>query len=312
MTRKKKISKESVFDVYTDGGCLFNPGGPGACAAVIIDKKADGIRKPKTVCEGFRSTTNNRMEILAAIIGLNEISKGSKVILYSDSQYMINCFTGFWARHKNEELFKDLDKAAKGLDIECRWVPGHSGNVYNEMCDQLCSKKMRQKNLKIDNGYEYPAAKGGVKPEIAPKKPALTEAMDTNINVPDSFPSQIEIMDPDEYAIKYKVNTECARAIQEFAHKGTQRFKDYVKLVTGGRDYWSTFYKEDMICNDIDAHNAYDVIKTYIKEDYLCTFALRWYCRGLPLKHCIRKVLVDNELSSNINGKVNVSYKNAQ
>ena len=123
--KKPKIDK-TKFDylIYTDGGCAENPGGPGGYAAIVIKQDVLEIEK---FSGGFASTTNNRMEIMAAIVGLNSIPEGSTYLLYSDSQYMLNCFSGLWARKKNEDLFELLDKAAKGKFGKTEWIRGHAG-----------------------------------------------------------------------------------------------------------------------------------------------------------------------------------------
>src|ERR1700751_1974024 len=92
--------------IFTDGACLGNPG-PGAAAAIV---NVDGSKTILT--DGDPDTTNNRMELLAAIIGLESLPVGSIVTLYSDSQYLVNTFTKGWKRKKNVDLWKRLDAAA--------------------------------------------------------------------------------------------------------------------------------------------------------------------------------------------------------
>lgn len=140
--------------VYTDGGCSGNPG-PGGWGIVVI---ADGIAKQLSGGEAL--TTNNKMELSAAIAALSIIKNtpsfaGRKVIVNIDSQYVKNGITiwikGWKAKGwktadkkpvKNQELWEQLDSLNSSLNVEWRWVKGHSGVEYNEICDRLCKAEM--------------------------------------------------------------------------------------------------------------------------------------------------------------------------
>lgn len=135
--------------IYTDGGCDPNPG-PGAWAALIIDGKE------KHEISGFDPrTTNNRMELTAAIKGLRTLSKPSKVTIYTDSQYLQKGITewmvGWLAKNwkgangpvLNQDLWKELLTVEKSHDVTWRWVKGHAGNINNQRVDFLV-KKARQ------------------------------------------------------------------------------------------------------------------------------------------------------------------------
>jgi len=148
--------------IYTDGACLGNPG-PGGYGIVLLY----GNHR-KELSAGFRLTTNNRMEILAAIIGLQALKGKCPVTLYSDSQYLVNAMQlgwaarwrdNHWLRNKrdkalNPDLWEQLLRCAASSDVEFRWLRGHAGHTENERCDQLAMAAAKGKNLAIDFGYE--------------------------------------------------------------------------------------------------------------------------------------------------------------
>ena len=120
--------------IYTDGSCFPNPG-PGGWGYVLLFGDIeihDSGRSPKT--------TNNEMEIRAVIESLKtikEITVRKKLLVISDSMYVINCATGVWRRKANLDLWKLYDQVSKGLDVEFSWVKGHSGDHYNDLADRL-------------------------------------------------------------------------------------------------------------------------------------------------------------------------------
>ncbi len=140
--------------VYTDGGCHGNPG-PGGWGSVIIDDK-----DVTELSGGEAQTTNNRMELSAAINALKYIAKtetlkSRTVKVYSDSQYVKNGITSWitnWKKNGwktaakkpvlNKELWIELDTYYSQLDVQWNWVKGHAGIKYNEICDQLCQKEI--------------------------------------------------------------------------------------------------------------------------------------------------------------------------
>lgn len=148
--------------IYTDGACLGNPG-PGGYGVVIID--GNGRRE---LSAGFRKTTNNRMEILAAIAGLEAVAAGSKAKLYTDSQYLSNSMTQGWARRwkannwkrnkkeraLNIDLWERLLKLCDEREVEFVWVRGHANNPENERCDYLAVQAANGANLLPDENYE--------------------------------------------------------------------------------------------------------------------------------------------------------------
>ena len=142
----------AIYDyiIYTDGGCERNPGGRGGYGAVIINNSTGELTD---ISGGFRSTTNNRMEVMAVIKALEKIEEGTHIQLFSDSQYVIKTMNGMFRKKKNIDLWKKLDKLAVAFEIEWNWVKGHNGNTYNEKCDTLCQEAMTLPELEEDVGY---------------------------------------------------------------------------------------------------------------------------------------------------------------
>lgn len=131
-------------DIYTDGACSGNPGPGGWGVLIQLDDKNIELSG------GDNETTNNRMELMAAIIALEEINKDYKINLYTDSNYVKDGITSWisnWKKNswktankkdvKNKDLWMRLDAAIKGKDISWIWVKGHAGNAGNEQADYL-------------------------------------------------------------------------------------------------------------------------------------------------------------------------------
>ena len=139
---------DADYIIHTDGSCLRNPGGAGGWAAVI-ETAATGAVEEKS--GGAPETTNNRMELTAALMALSAVPEGARVALYTDSQYLKNAFTKFWlpAWKKrgwkkadgepvlNQDLWVQLDAAFATRQVQFHWVKGHAGNPRNERCDAL-------------------------------------------------------------------------------------------------------------------------------------------------------------------------------
>ena len=136
-----------VIEIYTDGACRGNPG-PGGWGALLISGKHQ-----KTMHGGDPETTNNRMELTAAIEALNALKGHSSVILYTDSKYVmdgINEWMPNWIKRgwktaarkpvKNKDLWQALDEATGRHEIDWRWVKGHNGDPGNEMADELANR----------------------------------------------------------------------------------------------------------------------------------------------------------------------------
>jgi ribonuclease HI len=136
------------YVIYTDGSCLRNPDGPGGWAAVIMDARQEKLAE---LHDGNPSTTNNRMELSAAIAALNFVQPGKLVDLYTDSQYLKNAFTKRWLENwkrrgwktaaggavKNQDLWQQLDHLFSTRQVRFHWVKGHVGIEHNERCDEL-------------------------------------------------------------------------------------------------------------------------------------------------------------------------------
>ncbi len=133
--------------IYTDGACRGNPG-PGGWGALL--RYGD---REKQIYGGERATTNNRMELMAAIMALETLTRRCKVTLTTDSVYVKNGITEWlpqWKRRgwktadkkpvKNVDLWERLDRAAAAHDVTWKWVKGHSGHLENELVDQLANR----------------------------------------------------------------------------------------------------------------------------------------------------------------------------
>lgn len=139
--------------LYTDGAARGNPEGPGGYGAILEYIDTKGQLHTKEMSQGYVKTTNNRMELMAVIKGLEALNRPCEVDVYSDSQYVINAFNQHWIdswirknwkRGKNEpvknvDLWKRLLKAASPHKITWIWVKGHNGHPQNERCDLLAT-----------------------------------------------------------------------------------------------------------------------------------------------------------------------------
>ena len=129
------MSASSVIQIYTDGSCLGNPG-PGGWAYIIVQEG-----KERREGSGHCSvTTNNRMEMIAAIEALKSLAAARSVVLHSDSQLLIKTMTLGWKRNKNQDLWAELDQLAAVHRITWQWVRGHNGHPENEACDNLAQR----------------------------------------------------------------------------------------------------------------------------------------------------------------------------
>ena len=140
-------------EIYTDGSARGNPDGPGGYGTVLRYVDGQGRLHEKELSCGYVKTTNNRMELMAAIAGLEALKTPCNVKLYSDSKYLVDAFNqnwieGWiqkgWKRGKNEpvknpDLWKRLLKAMEGHNVSFIWVKGHDGNPLNERCDVLAT-----------------------------------------------------------------------------------------------------------------------------------------------------------------------------
>jgi ribonuclease HI len=150
--------------IYTDGSARGNPNGPGGYGAVIQYVDQSGKLHEREYSQGYKKTTNNRMELMAAIVALEALIKPCDVKLYTDSQYLCNAFNQHWIdgwikkgwkRGKNEpvknkDLWIRLLKAKEPHKVEFCWVKGHAGNSGNERCDVLATTAADGDNLLDD------------------------------------------------------------------------------------------------------------------------------------------------------------------
>jgi len=153
-------SKEIIM--YTDGGCEPNPGAGGYGVVLIYEKSR------KELSSGYRLTTNNRMELLAVIKGLEALKNPSAVRVFSDSAYVVRAMTEGWvARWKargwhskknkmaaNHDLWIMLDSLCQKHQVAFHWVKGHANIAQNERCDQLAMRALKAEVLLVDEFYE--------------------------------------------------------------------------------------------------------------------------------------------------------------
>ena len=139
------------YKIYTDGACTGNPG-PGGWGAVIFDQ----YDKQRNISGSEKNTTNNRMELLAAIMSLKKIKSNSEVIIFTDSTYVKNGITEWmknWKKNgwknsskkpvKNKDLWVKLDKLCEANSVSWKWVKGHSTNEFNNLADELATKAIK-------------------------------------------------------------------------------------------------------------------------------------------------------------------------
>jgi ribonuclease HI len=147
-------------NVYTDGACSGNPGKGGY--GIIME----WVGKPyaKEFSEGFRLTTNNRMELLAVIVALEQLKKeGIHVVVYSDSKYVVDSVEKKWVfswvkkgfkNKKNADLWRRFLVVYKKNDVKFNWIKGHNEHPQNERCDQLAVEAAKKESLQVDEGFE--------------------------------------------------------------------------------------------------------------------------------------------------------------
>ena len=152
---------QKTVEIYTDGSCLGNPG-PGGYGIFMLYNGHE-----KEMSQGYTLTTNNRMEMLAAIVALESLTRPCEINLTTDSQYVkqgIESWVANWKKRgwktsakkpvKNVDLWKRLDEACNRHTITWKWVKGHSGNKYNEIVDDLARDAAGSNNLLVDEGYQ--------------------------------------------------------------------------------------------------------------------------------------------------------------
>lgn len=155
-----------LVKIYTDGSARGNPDGPGGYGCVLHFTDSQGKLHERELSAGYRRTTNNRMELMAAIVGLEALLRPCQVELYSDSKYLVEAFNQHWIdswlkkgwkRGKNEpvknvDLWQRLLKAKAPHQVTFIWVKGHAGHPMNERCDTLATTAADGENLLVDPG----------------------------------------------------------------------------------------------------------------------------------------------------------------
>ena len=146
--------------IYTDGACSGNPGKGGY--GIVME----WVGKPyqKEFSEGYRKTTNNRMELLAVIVALEKLrSNKLNITVFSDSKYVVDAVEKKWVfgwekkgfkNKKNIDLWKRFLKVSRQHNVDFKWVKGHNDHVQNERCDVLAVEASQQNDLLIDEGFE--------------------------------------------------------------------------------------------------------------------------------------------------------------
>ena len=164
--RQKRKGEEMLVKIYTDGAARGNPDGPGGYGSVLEYVDPQGKLHAKDLSRGYVRTTNNRMELMAVIAGLEVLNRPCTVEVYSDSQYVVNAFNQHWVdswikkgwkRGKNEpvkniDLWKRLLQAKEPHNVSFHWVKGHDGHPQNERCDQLATAAADGDDLSVDEG----------------------------------------------------------------------------------------------------------------------------------------------------------------
>ena len=141
--------------LYTDGACSGNPG-PGGYGAILVYIDSQGIKHEKELSAGYKYVTNNQMELLAVISGIEALKKTADITVISDSKYVCDAFNNHWIdgwikknwkNVKNVELWQRLLKSINGHDVTFNWVKGHAGHPYNERCDKMAVEAYKSNKL---------------------------------------------------------------------------------------------------------------------------------------------------------------------
>ena len=154
--------------MYTDGAARGNPDGPGGYGTILSFVDSKGQEHIRELSAGYQKTTNNRMEMMAVIAGLEALSRPCEITVYSDSQYVVKAFNEHWLdgwikkgwkRGKNEpvknvDLWKRMLAAKEPHQVSFQWVKGHNGHPQNERCDELATTAADGTGLLVDEGLE--------------------------------------------------------------------------------------------------------------------------------------------------------------
>lgn len=155
-----------LIKIYTDGACSGNPG-KGGYGTILTAVDDSGNMHEKELCAGYKVTTNNRMELLAVIVGLEALKKPSEVEIISDSKYVVDAFNQNWIEGwlkkgwknsgkqpvKNVDLWKRLLEVKEKHNVKFTWIKGHAGHEFNERCDRMAVSCANSDNLLDDEGW---------------------------------------------------------------------------------------------------------------------------------------------------------------
>ncbi|MCI8852907.1 MAG: ribonuclease HI [Lachnospiraceae bacterium] len=156
-----------LVKIYTDGAARGNPNGPGGYGTILTCVDGQGALHEREYSQGYVRTTNNRMELMAVIVGLEALNRPCQVEIYSDSKYVVDAFEKRWVDSwlkknwkgssgpvKNVDLWKRLLQAKEPHKVKFIWVKGHDGHAYNERCDKLATGAADGENRIVDTGLE--------------------------------------------------------------------------------------------------------------------------------------------------------------
>lgn len=147
---KRALEQKKVV-IFSDGACKGNPGVGGYGVVMIFLYKGELVTK-RLNC-AYKLTTNNRMELLGAIVALEALKHPSQVELYTDSGYIVNTINKNWKRKTNHDLWARLDAQLAIHEVKFFWVKGHAGDKYNEECDALANEAIAKNVFLEDDGY---------------------------------------------------------------------------------------------------------------------------------------------------------------
>lgn len=159
MTNQSLTAKAMEITIYTDGAARGNPGRGGYGTILMAGSHR------KELSQGYKRTTNNRMELMAVIAGLEALKKeGMRVTIYSDSQYVVKAVEQGWLKNwiatnfkggkKNKDLWTRFYKLSQQHNVRFVWVKGHANNPFNNRCDELATQAADGGNLLVDEGFE--------------------------------------------------------------------------------------------------------------------------------------------------------------
>jgi len=214
-----KMDTHKKVEIFTDGACSGNPG-PGGYGVLLRHKS-----NIKELAGGYKLTTNNRMELMAATEALKALKEPCRVKLYSDSKYLVDAMTEGWAlrwkannwkRNKKEkaenvDLWEQLLELCKSHQVDFIWVKGHDGLYENERCDELSRNAIKLENLRIDYGYSAeqktlfePTSDTGINKSLDPVK------SEVNGNCSIEMDGQVYVWDGERWydSVRYTVPSE--------------------------------------------------------------------------------------------------------